>query len=72
MARTSQPKFCPKKLVTSVQTTKKVASTVSRVTVVFRRWEVALKYVLVRACRSSVWRPSSPAACTRPSRTSAR
>ena len=43
MCRTSQPKFWPKKLVTSVQTRKNVASTVRRVAVRFSRFWFALK-----------------------------
>ena len=52
----SQPKFCPKKLVTSVQMRKNVAITVSRVASRFSRLAFALKYVDVSAPRSSVWR----------------
>jgi hypothetical protein len=60
MWRTSQPKFWPKKLVTSVQIRKNVASTVSRVTVRLSLFVFALKYVLVSAVRSSAWRWNSP------------
>ena len=53
---TSQPKFWPKKLVTSVQIRKNVASTVSRVASRLSRLAFALKYVEVSAPRSSAWR----------------
>ena len=52
----SQPKFWPKKLVTNVQTRKKLAITVSRVASRLRRLALALKNVDVSAPRSSVWR----------------
>ena len=68
----SQPKFWPKKLVTSVQMRKNVASTVSRVASPLSRLEFALKYVVVIAARSSVWRYSSFVTCARWSPTSRR
>ena len=67
-----QPKFWPKKLVTSVQTRKNVAITVSRVACRFRRVALALKNVEVSVLRSSSWRWSSPVTWTRWSPTSRR
>ena len=43
MLRTSQPKFWPKKPVTSVQTRKNVPPMVSRVATLLRRFWLALK-----------------------------